>query len=122
MNNTPTHSHPPATFTPFAPLLLVLIGLLVLLTWNLRGIVIQAANLETAKFQVWQATLQSAQTETKLQAMLTDLIELGSEDPAAAAIVKRYGIKQNAPLTAPAPAPAAAPAAEPKPEDKTGEK
>jgi hypothetical protein len=75
----------------------------VLLTWNLRGIVIQTSNLQTAKFQVWQATIQSAQTETKLQAMLTDLIELGSEDPAAAVIVKRYGIKQNAPPAAPAP-------------------
>ena len=103
MNNTPaptpTHSHthtPTHSYTPFSPLLLTLIGLLVLLTWNLRGIVIQTSNLQTAKFQVWQATIQSAQTETKLQAMLTDLIELGSEDPAAAVIVKRYGIKQNA--------------------------
>ena len=102
MNNTPTPTHTPTLYSAFAPLLLILVGLIVLLTWNLRGIVIQAANLETAKFQVWQATLQSAQTETKLQAMLTDLIELGSEDPTAAAIIKRYGIKQNAPLTAPA--------------------
>jgi hypothetical protein len=101
---TPTHSHTPTLYSAFSPLLLTLIGLLVLLSWNLRGIVIQTSNLQTAKFQVWQATIQSAQTETKLQAMLTDLIELGSEDPAAAVIVKRYGIKQNAP-------PAAAPVA-----------
>ena len=94
MNNadtpTPTHSH-----TPFAPLLITLIGLIVLLAWNLRITLIQTSNLQIAQAQLGQASLQSAQTEEKLKAMLTDLLVLAPTDPDAAAIVKRYGIKQN---------------------------
>ena len=74
-----------------------LIGLLVLLTWNLRGVAQQTSNLQIAKAQLGQATFQSAQTEEKLKAMLTDLLALAAteKDPDAAAIVKRYGIKQH---------------------------
>jgi hypothetical protein len=91
MNNSDT----PKLYSPFAPLLLALIGLLVLLSWNLRLTLLQTSNLQTAKFQVWQASLQSQQTEEKLKAMLTDLLTLAPDNPDAAAIVKRYGIKQN---------------------------
>jgi hypothetical protein len=101
MNNTPTPTNPhtPTLYSAFAPILLILIGLLVLLSWNLRGIAQQTANLQIAKAQLGQATLQSAQTEEKLKAMLTDLLALAAteKDPDAAAIVKRYGIKQNVP-------------------------
>ena len=98
MNN----SHTPAPYSAFAPLLLTLIGLIVLLTWNLRGIAQQTSNLQTAKFQLGQASLQSAQTEEKLKAMLADLLVLAAteKDSDAAAIVKRYGIKQNGPIAA----------------------
>jgi len=89
----------PATYTSFAPLLLTLIGLIVFLFWNLRGIAQQTSIFQTAKAQLGQATLQSTQTEEKLKAMLTDLLALATteKDPDAAAIVKRYGIKQNSP-------------------------
>jgi hypothetical protein len=97
MNNT--NPHTPTLYSAFAPLLITLIGLLVLLSWNLRGIAQQTANLQIAKAQLGQATLQSAQTEEKLKAMLTELLALAvtEKDPDAAAIVKRYGIKQNVP-------------------------
>ena len=94
MNSDDTRTSP-AAYSAFVPVLLALIGLIVLLTWNLRLTILQTRNLQTAKFQVWQATLQSAQTEEKLKAMLTDLLALAPENPDAAAIVKRYGIKQN---------------------------
>ena len=101
MNNTPTPTHPhtPTLYSAFSALLITLIGLLVLLSWNLRGVAQQTANLQIAKAQLGQATLQSAQTEEKLKAMLTDLLALAAteQDPDAAAIVKRYGIKQNVP-------------------------
>jgi hypothetical protein len=101
MNNSDTHK-PTNPHTPFAPLLLTLIGLLVLLAWNLRVTILQTANLQIAKAQLGQASLQSQQTEAKLQSMLTDLLALAAteKDPDAAAIVKRYGIKQNGPAAA----------------------
>ncbi len=100
---TPTHSHTPSpvTYTSFAPLLLTLIGLVVLLSWNLFATIQQTSNLQTLKFQVWQATLQSTQAEEKLQAMLSDVIDLAAKDADAAAIVKRYNIKQNLPKNLP---------------------
>lgn len=99
MNNTHTPTHPltPTLYTAFAPLLVTLIGLIVLLGWNLRITILQRSNLQAAKFQIWQTTLQSQQTEEKLKAMLTDLLALAAteKDPDALAIARRYNIKQN---------------------------
>ncbi len=99
MNNADTRVSP-ASYSAFTPLLIALIGLLVLLSWNLRITLIQTSNLQIAKAQLGQASLQSAQTEEKLKAMLTDLLVLAPDNPDAAAIVKRYGIKQNGPIAA----------------------
>ncbi|MEI8121340.1 MAG: hypothetical protein WCI20_04770 [bacterium] len=81
----------------FVPLLLILISFIMILGWTLTVSVRQATNLQTAKFQVWQAAEQSRQAEEKLKALLSDLVDLAKEDPAAAVIVKQYKIKQNAP-------------------------
>jgi len=85
----------------FVPLLLILISFIMILGWTLTVSVRQATNLQTAKFQVWQAAEQSRQAEEKLKALLSDLVDLAKEDPAAAVIVKQYKIKQNAPAPAP---------------------
>jgi hypothetical protein len=90
----------PAPYSAFAPLLIALIGLIVLLSWNLRLTLRQTSNLQIAKAQLGQVSLQSAQTEEKLKAMLTDLLVLAPDNSDAADIVKRYGIKQNGPIAA----------------------
>lgn len=90
-----------ATHNAFVPLLLALIAFILILGWTLTVTIRQASSLQGLKFQVWQATTQSAQAEEKLKGMLSELVDLASEDPAAAAIVKRYKIKQNAPVVAP---------------------
>ena len=90
----------PATRSAFAPLLITLIGLIVFLAWNLRVAIVQTRNLRVAEIQVRQASIQSAQTEEKLKAMLTDLLVLVPTDPDAAAIARRYRITQNAPAAA----------------------
>jgi len=103
----------------FVPVLLTLISFLMILGWTLTVTVRQSVNLQDVKFQVWQATTQSVQAEEKLKAMLSDLVDLSKEDPAAAAIVKQYKIKQNAPAAV-APTTTLKPAAKPtvKPEAK----
>jgi hypothetical protein len=60
------------------------------------------------KVQVGQAAAQSAQAEQKLKAMLSDLMELATQDAVAAAIIRKYQIKQNAPATTPGMVPKAA--------------
>lgn len=86
----------PATHSAFVPLLLTLIAFLMILGWTLGVTIRQASNLQNVKFQIWQASAQSVQAEEKLKAMLSDLVDLAADDPAAAVIVKRYKIKQNA--------------------------
>ena len=85
-----------AGHSAFVPLLLALIALITILAWTLFVAARQTSNLQSVKFQVWQATAQSVQSEQKIKAMLSDLVELAVQDPKAAAIVKRYKIKQNA--------------------------
>jgi hypothetical protein len=53
---------------------------------------------------------QSAELQSKLQALVLDLLLLSKTDDDAKAIVGKYNIQQNAPAGADADAPAAAPA------------
>ncbi len=87
---------PGIVYSPFVPLLLTVISLVVVLGWTMGVTIRQTNNLQSLKFQVWHASAQSVQAEEKLKAMLSDLIDLAETDSAAAAIVKRYKIKQNA--------------------------
>ena len=85
------------TYSAFWPLLLALVAFILILSWNVCVTVRQNSNLQNLKFQVWQATAQSAQAEQKLKAILSDLVALSAQDPEAAAIVKKYKITQNGP-------------------------
>ncbi|MEI8242653.1 MAG: hypothetical protein WCI17_05250 [bacterium] len=91
----------PATYSPFWPLTLALAGLILLLSWNLHGAVRQSSNLRLLEVQLGQAAAQSAQAEQKLRAMLSDLMELATQDAVAATIIRKYQIRQNAPAMAP---------------------
>ena len=102
--------------SPFLPTLLLAISLVMVLGWNLNVSVRQAAGARQMRLQQEQAAGQVVQTEAKLKAMLTGLVDLAKDDPDAQAIVERYGIRQNAPSGAAAAADPKEPkaAAEPK--------
>jgi len=90
-------------FTPFWPLCLMAVSLVCFLGWQVTTAAQQYIGLvRIADQQAIQAG-QAAQAESKLQAMMMDLLELSRTDADAQAIVGKYGIKFNA---APPPAPA----------------
>lgn len=104
-------------FTPFWPLCMLTLSLAVFLGWQVMAAARQhIAALRLADQQTF-LTGQAAQAESKLQAMMMDLLELSKSDPDARAIVSKYGIKFT-----PAPAPALPPdALRPQPKTKPKE-
>jgi hypothetical protein len=95
------HEENTALFTPFWPLCLMAVSLAAFLGWQVMTAARQyIAALRLADQQTLLAG-QAAQAESKLQAMMMDLLELAKTDADAQAIVGKYGIKFN-----PAPTPA----------------
>jgi len=91
MSETPT-----ATFSPFWPLCLMALSLVIILGWQLNvGVQQYIASLRLVEQQVLIAQ-QAAQTESKLQSMMSDLLLLAKTDTEAQAIVAKYRIKLNA--------------------------
>ena len=104
MNHDPTNESAASatggtgrTYSAFLPLLLALIAFLLILSWNLYGVVRQHNYLQRMEVQIGEASAQSAQAEQKLKAMLSDLVDLAAQDEDAAAIIRRYRIVKNAP-------------------------
>lgn len=99
---------PSNTFSPFWPLCLMASSLVILLGWQLNVGVQQY--IASQRMADQQATLaaQAAQTESKLQAMMSDLLLLAKTDAEAQSIITKYNIKLNAdkPGTGAPPAPA----------------
>jgi hypothetical protein len=93
MNKTES---PTVTFSPFWPLCFMAFSLVIILGWQLTiGVQQYIASLRMADQQAVMAT-QAAQTESKLQSMMTDLLLLAKTDPEAQTIVAKYNIKMNA--------------------------
>ena len=90
-------------FTPFWPLCLMALSLACFMGWQVTAAARQYIGLVRLADQQTLQTGQAAQAESKLQAMMMDLLELAKTDADARAIVSKYGIKFNA-----APAPASA--------------
>jgi len=84
--------NPTPVLSPFWPLCLLALSLALFLAWQ----VTQAAQQHLAGLRLadQQAVLagQAAQTETRFQSMMVDLITLAKTDPEAQAIVTRYRI------------------------------
>lgn len=83
------------TFSPFWPLCLMALSLVIFLGWQVNaGLQQYRAALRMVDQQAVLAN-QAAQTESKLQAMMTDLLLLAKTDAEAQAIVVKYSIKMN---------------------------
>lgn len=82
-------------FTPFWPLCMMAVSLAVFMGWQVTMATRQyIALLRLADQQTFMAG-QAVQAESKLQAMMIDLLELSKRDPDARAIVNKYGVKFN---------------------------
>lgn len=83
------------TFSPFWPLCLMALSLVIFLGWQLNaGLQQYRVSRQMIEQQAVLAN-QAAQTESKLQAMMTDLLRLAKTDAEAQAIVAKYNIKLN---------------------------
>ena len=85
-----------APFSPFWPLCLMATSLVIILGWQLNvGVQQYIASLRMSEQQAVMAN-QAAQTESKLQSMMSDLLLLAKTDTEAQTIVAKYNIKLNA--------------------------
>jgi|APCry1669188910_1035180.scaffolds.fasta_scaffold08753_3 hypothetical protein len=92
-----------ALFTPFWPLGLMAISLVVFLGWQVVAAAQQYISLVRLSDQQAVLTSQATQAETKLQTMMMDLLKLSLSNPEAKAIVNKYGIKFNSTAQSAAP-------------------
>ncbi len=84
------------SFSPFGPLCLMALSLIIILGWQLTvGIEQYLGSIRMIDQQAAIAN-QAAQTESKLQAMMTDLLLLAKTDTEAQKIIAKYNIKLNA--------------------------
>jgi hypothetical protein len=91
--NTPEENT--SRFTAFWPLFLMALSLAGFLGWQVTQAARQHLDLVRVADQQTLLAGQAAQAETKLQAMMMDLLELSKTDANAQAIVKKYGIRFN---------------------------
>jgi len=84
------------SFSPFWPLCLMALSLVIILGWQLAAGIQQYRGLLQMADQQAVLAKQAAQTESKLQSMMTDLLLLAKTDTEAQTIVTKYRIKLNA--------------------------
>ena len=89
-------------FGSFWPLCLMSASLAVFLGWQVALSVKQYMASTRLATQQDLLEVQAAQTESKLQALVMDLLTLAKTDEDARVIVNKYGIKYNEPQSAPA--------------------
>jgi hypothetical protein len=83
------------SYSAFLPVALIALGIIALFSWNLIIALKQhSSGLRISIQQELQLT-QATQTEVKLKAMMSDLIELSKQDKDAQKIVTRYKIAIN---------------------------
>jgi hypothetical protein len=99
-----THANDnPNAFGPFWPLTFLSVSLFVILVWNLVGAVRQHVFGLRLRDQQSVMAAQVAQSEQRMQTMLTELVGMSKANDAAETVVRKYGISVNAPAVAPAP-------------------
>ncbi len=84
-------------YTAFWPLCLLALSIGILLGWQVLLAGQQYISLQRMAEQQAVTTQQAAQAESKLQAIMMDLVELSQSNKEALAIVKKYGIKVTPP-------------------------
>ena len=84
------------TFSPFWPLCFMAFSLVTILGWQLTIGVQQYIDALRMADQQAVVAKQAVQTESKLQAMMTDLLLLAKTDAEAQTIVTKYRVKMNA--------------------------
>jgi len=82
-------------FTPFWPLCLMAVSLAIFLGWQVTTAARQYIALLRLADQQTLLTGQAAEAESRLQAMMMDLLKVSKTDADARAIVNKYGIKFN---------------------------
>ena len=83
------------SYSPFLPVVLIALGVVILLSWNLMLAIKQHSNGLRINGQQELQLAQATNAAEKLQAMMTDLIDLAKTDTDAETIVKRYKIAYN---------------------------
>jgi hypothetical protein len=107
--------------TPFWPLCLLALSFLAFLGWQATTAAQQYIGLVRLADQQTVLAGQAAQAESKLQAMMMDLLELSRTDADARAIVGKYGIKFSpSPASAPSNLPLDVVLPQPKPKAAAG--
>ena len=97
MSMNPQETNNAPVFSPFWPVFLLALSLVIFLGWQTTQSVRQyIASIRLADQQALLAG-QATQTEANLQAMMMDLLKLSQTDADAKAIVAKYGIKFNPP-------------------------
>ena len=88
---------PVPVFSPFWPICLLAASVLVFLIWQVVGAARQHESLVSLGRQQAALAGQAAQTETQLQSLMMDLLQLAEQDEEARAIVTKYNIRFNPP-------------------------
>ena len=83
-------------FSPFWPLCLMALSLVIILGWQLTAGIQQYRFSRQMLDQQAVMAKQAVQTESKLQSMMSDLLLLAKTDKEAQAIVAKYRIQLNA--------------------------
>ncbi|MGF1678849.1 MAG: hypothetical protein ACFCUX_06620 [Candidatus Methylacidiphilales bacterium] len=83
--------------SPFIPLLLVNVALLLILSWQLWSAWSARSNLRTQFEQRKDVVRQSEQVQGNVQNIINALIDLSATDSDAKQIVDKYNIRRNAP-------------------------
>ena len=89
------------TFSPFLPLTLVALSMVILLAWQSTSAFQQRRSLVQLQDRQNQVAAQAAQAEAQLQSLMMDLLELAKTDEDAQTIAAKYNIKFSPPPPAP---------------------
>jgi hypothetical protein len=87
----------------FIPLVILSIGFIVLLGWQVNVSSSQRTMLENAITRQTTAVNQAQAIQDSVTKLATDLLQAAQTDDTAKAIVTKYHITQNAPASSPAP-------------------
>lgn len=92
----------PRTAQLLLPLILLAIGVLFSLLWQITALQAQRSAFKTSKAQLIETikvrepqVAQAAEIKTRLEALANDLLEIAKTNPSADAIVKKYDIQRN---------------------------
>lgn len=93
------------------PFILLSVGVLFSLIWQIATLQAQRSTFKSTKVQLAEAikqrepqVAQATEIKSRLEALANDLLELAKTNPAAAAIVKKYDIQRNLSTAGSAPA------------------